>query len=274
MQSKYIRMTLNHDSGDINGEILAGRFAGKTLNQLDLDALLLRVMTEATAMLDAERSTLFLHDSRASELVARVAEGFREDLDRATAQAGRHLSDLLDPGKRLVEVDDRLVVLFHLDGEFFCLDDVWTHDGGPLGEGCLEDHGIACPRHGARFDILYGLAVENGAPLTMIGFGRGLPGQWGRYIVVISVLLFAVSTAISWSYYGDRCANYLFGPKAILPYKLAFCAAHFSGAVLKLATVWALGDIFLGIVTFPNLVALLLLTPVLVKETRDYFTRP
>ena len=46
------------------------------------------------------------------------------------------VSDLPDPGKRLVEVDDRLVVLFHLGGEFFCLDDVCTHDGGPLGEGC------------------------------------------------------------------------------------------------------------------------------------------
>ena len=69
------------------------------------------------------------------------------------------VSDLPDPGKRLVEVDDRLVVLFHVGGEFFCLDDVCTHDGGPLGEGCLEDHGIACPRHGARFDIRTGKAL-------------------------------------------------------------------------------------------------------------------
>ena len=67
------------------------------------------------------------------------------------------VSDLPDPGKRLIEVDDRLVVLFHLDGEFSCLDDVCTHYGGPLGEGCLEeDHSIACPRHGARFDIRTG----------------------------------------------------------------------------------------------------------------------
>lgn len=68
------------------------------------------------------------------------------------------VDDLPDPGKRLVEVEDRLVVLFRVDGQFFCLDDVCTHDGGPLGEGCLVDHRIACPRHGAEFDIRTGEA--------------------------------------------------------------------------------------------------------------------
>jgi 3-phenylpropionate/trans-cinnamate dioxygenase ferredoxin subunit len=70
-------------------------------------------------------------------------------------------SDVPDPGKALVEVDDRLVALFKVDGEFFALDDVCTHDGGPLAEGRLEDHTIACPRHGAKFDI------RTGAALTM-----------------------------------------------------------------------------------------------------------
>ena len=69
------------------------------------------------------------------------------------------ISDLPDPGKQLVEVEDRLVVLFHVGGEFFCLDDVCTHDGGPLGEGRLDDHSIACPRHGAQFDIRTGKAL-------------------------------------------------------------------------------------------------------------------
>jgi 3-phenylpropionate/trans-cinnamate dioxygenase ferredoxin subunit len=64
-----------------------------------------------------------------------------------------------DPGRITVEVDDRLVVLFHVGGQFYCLDDVCTHDGGPLGDGPLEDHCVACPRHGARFDIRTGRAV-------------------------------------------------------------------------------------------------------------------
>lgn len=67
--------------------------------------------------------------------------------------------DIPDPGKQLLEVDDRLVALFHVGGAFYCLDDVCTHDGGPLAEGELCGYEIACPRHGAKFDIRDGRAV-------------------------------------------------------------------------------------------------------------------
>lgn len=69
------------------------------------------------------------------------------------------VTEVPDPGKAYFELDDRMVVLFHVGGEFFCLDDVCTHDGGPLGEGVFEDHTIACPRHGAKFDIRTGDAL-------------------------------------------------------------------------------------------------------------------
>src|SRR5690242_11041546 len=68
-------------------------------------------------------------------------------------------SELSDPGQTLLEVEDRIVVLFHVNGQYFCIDDVCTHDGGPLSEGRLEDHTIACPRHGAKFDIRTGKAL-------------------------------------------------------------------------------------------------------------------
>jgi 3-phenylpropionate/trans-cinnamate dioxygenase ferredoxin subunit len=69
------------------------------------------------------------------------------------------VSDIPDPGKITVEVDDAIVVLFRVDGRFYCINDVCTHDGGPLGEGRLCDHAIACPRHGAKFDIRTGKAL-------------------------------------------------------------------------------------------------------------------
>lgn len=69
------------------------------------------------------------------------------------------VGQLPDPGKMLVEVDDRLVVLFLVQGKYYCLDDVCTHDGGPLGEGDLVGNSIACPRHGARFDLGTGKAL-------------------------------------------------------------------------------------------------------------------
>jgi 3-phenylpropionate/trans-cinnamate dioxygenase ferredoxin subunit len=70
------------------------------------------------------------------------------------------VTDIPDPGKKLIEIDDRLVVLIHAGGSFYCIDDVCTHDGGTLGDGQLGDDGsIACPRHGAKFDIRSGKAL-------------------------------------------------------------------------------------------------------------------
>ncbi len=145
----------------------------------------------------------------------------------------------------------------------------------PFSGTVFPDAGNAVGDDGTTYASLYALAVESGAPLTMEAFRRGLSplGDWGHMIVVICVLLFAVSTAISWSYYGDRCANYLFGQAAVLPYKLAFVVMHFVGAVLPLAVIWNFGDIFLAIVIVPNLIALIMLTPQVVEETRSYFER-
>ena len=139
------------------------------------------------------------------------------------------------------------------------------------GEAVARDAG------GTEYRTLYANAAESGAPLTKLAFTRGLKrfGGWGGLIVATSVFLFAISTAISWSYYGDRCAHYLFGPKAVLPYKILFVIMHFVGAVAPLATIWTIGDIALGLVTFPNLLALLLLSGTVVTLTNRYFeTKP
>ena len=124
---------------------------------------------------------------------------------------------------------------------------------------------------------LYGNTVRTSAPLTSLGFEMGLEpiglGGAGKYIVLISVLLFAISTSISWSYYGDRCANYLFGPSAILPFKAVFVLMHFVGAVLAVTTIWDLGDVALSLVTIPNVIALIFLSGVLKKMTDSYFER-
>jgi AGCS family alanine or glycine:cation symporter len=133
--------------------------------------------------------------------------------------------------------------------------------------------GTAVSTAGQTYTALWGPAVESGAPLTMLGFQHGLPGTWGNLVVLISVILFAVSTAISWSYYGDRCAFYLMGKRAVIPYRMTYVVLHFVGAVLPLASIWALGDVFLGIVILPNLLALILLSPEVKEMTRSYFER-
>ncbi len=120
--------------------------------------------------------------------------------------------------------------------------------------------------------VLQGKMLQNGSPLTALAFRRGL-GHWGGYIVTFGVLLFAVSTAISWSYYGDRAIRYLFGPRAVLPYRLVYIGVYFIAALFPLEVVWGFGDAALGLMSIPNLVALFALSGVVVRLSKDYFSR-
>ncbi len=146
-------------------------------------------------------------------------------------------------------------------------------------EGRIEAsaEGLVAVAESGAVQTLYGNTARNVAPLTTLAFERGLApiglSGLGAWIVLLSVVLFAVSTSISWSYYGDRCANYLFGPKAILPFKAIFVVMHFIGAVLAVTTIWDLGDVALSLVTIPNVIALVVLSGTLVKLTNSYFER-
>ena len=135
--------------------------------------------------------------------------------------------------------------------------------------------GIAQAPGGSAYRTLYAPAVESGAPLTMLAFRRGLSplGDWGHHIVLLCVMLFAVSTAIAWSYYGDRCALYLFGPRAVTPYRVAYVVMHFLGAIFPLTVIWNLGSVFLGAVMVPNLIALVLLNGKIRELSVSYFER-
>ena len=119
-----------------------------------------------------------------------------------------------------------------------------------------------------------------GSPLTIHAFSTGLPGYWGGAIVAIGLALFAFSTILGWSYYGEKAVEYLVGTWAILPYRLLFIVAAFLGAwVLSFSAtggfelVWSFADVMNGAMAFPNLVGLLMLSGVVAKETREYLAR-
>jgi len=126
-----------------------------------------------------------------------------------------------------------------------------------------------------RIDPNFTGELLNASLLTSLAFKTGLSWlfDYGDKIITIGVLLFAISTMISWSFYGDRATYYLFGNKFILPYKWLFVLFVFIGAIAELEAVWAFGDAALGFMTFPNLISIILLSPVLVKETKDYFSK-
>ncbi len=143
-------------------------------------------------------------------------------------------------------------------------------DGGELSGGVVLDQD-GNPVSGTL--VVRGSAMQNGSPLTAWAFERGLGDiAFGRgyLLVTIAVFFFGLSTAISWSYYGDRSILYLAGPRWVVPYRVVFCIAHFLGAVYSLELVWAFGDMALGLMTIPNLISILLLTGLVKGWVREY----
>lgn len=111
-----------------------------------------------------------------------------------------------------------------------------------------------------------------GAALTTLYFNNLMPNV-GGFIVSFGIVFFAYSTILGWCYYGEKCAAYLFGDKFVIPYRVIYTATVMLGTVLTLDIVWTFADIFNGLMALPNLIALLLLSKVVVSETRDFIAR-
>ncbi|HEL1635251.1 sodium:alanine symporter family protein [Streptococcus suis] len=140
--------------------------------------------------------------------------------------------------------------------------------------GTFIDTLIICTLTGFTILVTDQWSVEGlaGAPLTQAAFSTVF-GQPGVLALTISLVLFAYTTILGWSYYGERCIEFLFGTKAILPYRLVFVAMVALGGFLKLDLIWTIADIVNGLMALPNLIALLALSPVIIKETRQYFAK-
>ena len=111
--------------------------------------------------------------------------------------------------------------------------------------------------------------MENGAALTNAAFTSAFP-VFGGYMLLIGLVLFAFTTILGWNYYGERCMIYLVGTKGFLPDRLVFILLIASGAFLKLEAIWILADIVNGLMAIPNLIALLFLSGICVRETKKY----
>ncbi|HDZ38021.1 MAG TPA: sodium:alanine symporter family protein [Marinobacter sp.] len=113
---------------------------------------------------------------------------------------------------------------------------------------------------------------ESGAALTSMAFSQALPGV-GDYVVAIALAVFAFTTLLGWSFYGERSVEFLFGVKAIVPYRIAWVIAIPIGATVNLGLVWLVADTLNAMMALPNLIALLLLSPVVFKLTKEHFER-
>ena len=113
---------------------------------------------------------------------------------------------------------------------------------------------------------------DTGAALTSAAFASALPGM-GNYIVAIALSVFAFTTILGWSFYSEKCVQYLFGVKAIVPFRILWIIAVPIGATSSLSFVWLLADTLNAMMALPNLIALALLSPVVFKLTKEYFAK-
>ncbi len=137
--------------------------------------------------------------------------------------------------------------------------------------GTFIDTLIVCTMTGLVIVIMDVLPSGiSGASLTSMAFEQALPG--GQYIVTLGLCLFAFTTMIGWSFYGERCWVFLFGTRSILPFRLAWVVAIPLGTVVQLDMVWLVADTLNAFMALPNLIALLLLGPLVFKISREYFS--
>jgi AGCS family alanine or glycine:cation symporter len=119
--------------------------------------------------------------------------------------------------------------------------------------------------------VLSGLWTSelNGAPLTSAAFAQSLPNL-GNHGVALGLTLFAFTTMLGWAFYGEKCVEFLFGTKVIQPYRYLWIIAVFTGTILSLDFVWLLADTLNAMMAIPNLIGLLLLSPVVFRITKEY----
>lgn len=116
-----------------------------------------------------------------------------------------------------------------------------------------------------------GMSLIHSVPLTTVAFTRGYFGEYGQYVVSVGLMLFAFSTAIAWSYYGDRAMTYLLGPKSVLPYRIVYVAGFFYAAFADTTIIWNLALITIVLMTVPNLFGLLFMHKEMKKTVTDYW---
>ncbi|MDU0349341.1 sodium:alanine symporter family protein [Actinomyces sp. MRS3W] len=111
---------------------------------------------------------------------------------------------------------------------------------------------------------------DDPATMTATAFTTGLPGDWGHYIVSVSLVFLGSSTILGWAYYGERCVERLVGVHGVLPFRLFFTVLIFLGTVTSLDDVWTFADIANGLMAIPNLIGLVLLSGLIARETKAY----
>jgi AGCS family alanine or glycine:cation symporter len=162
------------------------------------------------------------------------------------------------------QLQQKEVTVFHNNS---IAEDVTFYQNGNLFEGPLE---IVNGEIKDSSIVVEGKSLIHSAELTSKAFGSGVLGKYGEYIVAIGLLLFAFSTAIAWSYYGDRSTAYIFGENAVPWYRLIYVACFIAAAIIDTTVVWNIAYVVVALVTIPNLFALFILRKEMKEQVTTY----
>lgn len=170
-----------------------------------------------------------------------------------------------------LEIDEgKLVTPISLISSRSLAEDFTFSDGDQLYTGNIEVIDGKWQPPSSSINIS-GKSLIHSAPLTAQAFTRSIMGEWGKYIVSIGLLLFAFSTAISWSYYGDRALTYLVGPKFVIYYRIIFVGAFFVASFTDTTIIWSLSYITIALMTVPNLIGLWILRKEIKESIAKYW---
>ncbi|MDC0884304.1 sodium:alanine symporter family protein [Gammaproteobacteria bacterium] len=162
------------------------------------------------------------------------------------------------------QIQQKEVTVFHNNS---IAEDVTFYQNGNLFEGPLE---IVNGEIKDSSIVVEGKSLIHSAELTSKAFGSGVLGKYGEYIVAIGLLLFAFSTAIAWSYYGDRSTAYIFGENAVPWYRLIYVVCFIAAAIIDTTVVWNIAYVVVALVTIPNLFALFILRKEMKEQVSTY----
>ena len=162
------------------------------------------------------------------------------------------------------EIQQADVTIFHNNS---IAEDVTFYKNGELFKGALE---ILNGEIKDSSITVNGKSLIHSAELTSKAFGSGVLGKYGEYIVAIGLLLFAFSTAIAWSYYGDRSTAYIFGENAVPWYRMIYVICFIAAAIIDTTVVWNIAYVVVALVTIPNLFALFILRKEMKEQVTSY----
>jgi AGCS family alanine or glycine:cation symporter len=185
-------------------------------------------------------------------------------------QLGRHLSKkqplpLFDGEIQIIDgrISEKVTILHSRS----LAEDVLAKEGDALFTGTITVEQGKVRNQKIEF---YGKSLMHSAPLSTVTFTRSLLGDFGKYIVSLSLLLFAFSTSIAWSYYGDRAMTFLGGPKWVMPFRIIFCIGFFVASFTDTTVIWNISGVTVALMTLPNLLGILSLHKEMKKMEKDY----